>query len=160
VKTSQINVEIEPGLRERVKVRAVQEGVSLRQVVENALRLWLTSPVVGTGSVAAEPVEVAAPAAERGRPTIEDLKRAGLVTTGRALAEGTTVDVTASTDPTRGKATVEVAPVRGEEARRTSRTAYGEGGFNPTIQERRAAQDRLRTHPEDASQDPEDGPGF
>lgn len=145
-------MEVEPTLWGRVRARALEEGVKVEVVVGRALRGELAGRFVD-GSVGCvtggEPQ-----AAERGaamrttdaaafqelssghapvKLTVADLRR--MVA---EVAPGTTLDVTASADPTRGKATVEMGSPREAERRR------------------RAAQDRLRTHPEDASQDPTD----
>lgn len=218
MKTSQINVEVEPALRERVKVRAAQEAKSMREVVESALRLYLASPVLkkGTGSVgsvtgasaaAAEPVGI--PEYEnfatcpqdqgyagqpRQLPTVEDLKRlvqrtGGAASTARELVEGVADE---RTDGDRRIARDEDGTLRGRvengsrashaqvdeelessrpaHGRRTVETGAGSRNHDSGVlidpreveRRRRAAQDRLRTHPEDANQDPsdDDGAGF
>ena len=136
---SKVLVEVEATLWARFRGRAVERGLKVPEAMGQALRGWLSFEA---GSVAAvtggEP-----PAAERGDPSaLEALKRLGLVTSGRAV-----LDVTASADPTRGKATTEVFHPRGG------------GAYVPDPREverrRRAAQDRLRTHPEDEVADPE-----
>ncbi len=164
---SKVLVEVEPTLWMRVKARALECGVKLPEAVAQAFRGWLSFEGGSVATVAGEQP----PAAERGEPKDVDLGRrpAGLDRKPtmddlrqmvNAKAPGTVLDVTASTDPTRGKATVEHVPVN--LGRYDAEAPISDADFRERERRRRAAQDRLRTHPEDASQDPtdDDGAGF
>lgn len=192
MKKSQINVEIEPGLRERVKVRAAQESRSLREIVESGLKLYLSSPVMRTGSVGGVTGGAAAPAAERG--VLGPCEGCGA--NARLLFTSDDVGLCAEcfaavpvigprpVDPLRGDGNFAREVVKGgkptkaelqalidavpaERSRATDPSGLSESRSvladrQDAERRRRAAQDRLRTAPEDESQDPDDqtGPGF
>lgn len=172
-----VSVEVEETVWQRVKVRAASEKVPVKKLVDSALRLLLASPVLGTGSVAAERAEDPPPAADvrqrqttaldlsgipndglgrtsgpddgyRGQPRTpmspEDLKR--LVKAKTGLDVRTAREVQPNADGSVGVVEVTVPFVRSVESPVDPREAE---------RARRAAQDRLRTHPEDDSQDPD-----
>ena len=134
-----VNVEVDEALWGRVKALAAMSQRPVKKVVENALRLVLADRDGSVGRVTPEEP----PAAERGEPSaLEALKRAGLVTSGRAwLVEDPrhALDTVTRTEGDRGQ---REDLARALDPRETERR-------------RRAAQDRLRTHPEDEVADPE-----
>ena len=149
---SKVLVEVEATLWARFRGRAVERGLKVPEAMGQALRGWLSFGDGSVGGVTAEQP----PAAEvrqrqttaldavgstdptRGKVTLESLKASGLVTTGRALADGSSFVRPLDT----ARMTPDPAPAIVVDPREAER-------------QRRAAQDRLRTHPEDEVADPE-----
>ena len=174
MKKSQINVEIEPGLKERVKVRAAQEGKSLRDLVESGLRLVLASPVLRTGSVGAVTPEQP-PAAERGASAAIEVGTCEGCSAKRVRLQWTSDDVGLCAEcfaevpvtgpkgvvkPTKAElqALIDAVPAQRHELMvRVNGPSYGVTPEEVREAERQriARQDHLRTHPEDDSQDPD-----
>ena len=116
---------------DRVVVRAAEEKRQVREVVTNALRMYLA----GGGSVAQEssPGERLAPRPGPAVGSAVDRIRRAL----EVVAPGTTLDVTASADPSRGKVTTERVGLSPKEVarRREARRGDHEGSQDPRDEE-------------------------
>jgi hypothetical protein len=144
-------VEVETALWGRVRARALEEGVKVEVVVGRALRGELAG-FHGTGSVVAETGQrQQPPAAERGvAMSTTDATAFETLATGNAGRHPTKDQLQALIDQVPAQRTVasSTAPVVVEDRRDAERR-------------RVAAQDRLRTSPEDESQvAPDDKAGF
>lgn len=151
-----VNIEIDAALWQRVKARAVEIERPVKAVVANALRLLLASPV--GGSVAAVTVEQP-PAAERGAElslhgipaAVEEDPFGGV---SAAQPRQTKDQLQALVDGVLAKDAGVLLPH--QELARATVTDPAYVSARDQERQRRAAQDRLRMHPEDAPQaDPE-----